>query len=115
MAQLPATPLHRAASNGVPRARVDTQYQAPNASSISMTCGIGRFERREPGGEPVSIEVLDVTTEPDDQLGTVVCEPEAARPGALADELDVVAVDSESFDEEIPSAVELHIGRRFEH
>ena len=56
-----------------------------------------------------------MSTEPDDQLGSVVGEPETARPGTLADEFDVGSVDPESLDQECPGAVELHIGRRFEH
>ncbi len=62
----------------------------------------------EMGREPVALEILVVTTEPYDQLAAVVREPEAARPRSFADELDGVAVEAESFDEESPRIGELN-------
>jgi hypothetical protein len=63
---------------------------------------------RESCCEPVAFEVLDVTTEPDDHLAPLCVNPKQ-RPCSLADVLDVGGGDAEPFDQELPSAGELHI------
>ena len=79
-----------------------------------MTCGTGK-SRCETRGNPVSLEVVEVTPESDHHLAAVEHEAEAARPRTLAGIFDTVCVSAESFLEEGLRVRQFDTLQRFQH